>query len=564
MRGLEQIPWLYDLGLSFMERGWLGRARRWLVAGTRGRTLELGAGTGRDLPLYPSGQPVIALDPHPQNIDAARRRAPSVPHVRARAEALPFRDGSFDTVVSSLVFCSVDDPAAGLAEIRRVLRPGGRLRMLEHVRSRRRFSAWLQDVGQPGWTWVTGGCRPNRDTERLVREEGFKLDPASRESRGAFRRFEALLLAAALLLPGFALAAASGPALPPADLPAPLAVGTDEPAALYLTPYTAPEPPGFTKERVAESISAEPEPWFDLPHAFVERRIFDVVNGFDRFFADERDVDKLRSNSFLRVRSEARVDRDGKAVIATSFRADLSLPYLEKRLRRFRVLIEDAGRALGETAVGAPTGGTNGHPDAVLRFTLLEAIRSSMDLGGGVLLAMPPGLVGRLRFRHVHELGPVAIARFALVGFWNTADHFGSNATLSFEHALAPRLLLRWTNASVITQRSNGFQSGSELALLANVGKYTAITVLGSAAVPSRPELVVQSWRVAARLRTSLYSRWIFGEVEPEVTWPLDAAGGRRAVPAVVFRIEVQFEERPPAARNVGALPPDAPCLADV
>jgi ubiquinone/menaquinone biosynthesis C-methylase UbiE len=191
VRGLEQIPWLYDLGLALLERGSLGRWRRWLVGGTRGRTLELGAGTGRDLQLYPAGQPLIALDPHPGNIATALRRAPWVPHVRARAEALPFRDGVFDTVVSSLVFCSVDDPAAGLAEIRRVLRPGGRLRMMEHVRSSRRLWGWLQDVGQPTWTWLTGGCRPNRDTERLVREAGFDVEPTSRRRRGTFVRFEA-------------------------------------------------------------------------------------------------------------------------------------------------------------------------------------------------------------------------------------------------------------------------------------------------------------------------------------------------------------------------------------
>ena len=191
MRGLEQIPWLYDLGLALMERGRLGRWRRWLVGGTRGATLEIGVGTGRDLPLYPAGQPVVAIDPHPQNLAAARRRAHGAALVRARAEALPFRDGAFQTAVSSLVFCSVDDPVAGLAEIRRVLRPGGRLRMMEHVRSHGRLAGWLQDATQPAWTWLTGGCRPNRDTERLVRESGFELDPASLRAEGIMVRFEA-------------------------------------------------------------------------------------------------------------------------------------------------------------------------------------------------------------------------------------------------------------------------------------------------------------------------------------------------------------------------------------
>src|SRR5512136_142637 len=107
--------------------------RRWLVGGALGRTLDVGCGTGRNLPLFPPGTRVVAVDPHPQNLARARRRAPGVSLVQARAEALPFRDGCFDTAVSGLVFCSVGDAPAGLAEVSRVLAPGGALRMLEHV-----------------------------------------------------------------------------------------------------------------------------------------------------------------------------------------------------------------------------------------------------------------------------------------------------------------------------------------------------------------------------------------------------------------------------------------------
>lgn len=191
MRGIEQIPWLYDACCAVMERGRFGRWRRWLAAGGRGRTLDLGCGTGRNLPLVGAGPSTIGVDPHRAPLLRARRRAPGVPLVQARAETLPFRDATFDTVLSGLVFCSVDDVPRGFAEVTRVLRPGGTLRMLEHVRSSTPWKARLQDLVQPAWTRLTGGCHPNRDTEAAVAAAGFAIDPATRRARGEMRRFTA-------------------------------------------------------------------------------------------------------------------------------------------------------------------------------------------------------------------------------------------------------------------------------------------------------------------------------------------------------------------------------------
>jgi len=93
--------------------------------------------------------------------------------------------------VSGLAFCSVSDPEAALAEVGRVLAPGGALRMLEHVRSKESLRARLQDWGQPAWSYLTGGCHPNRDTERTVERGGFVIESEGRRSRGAMRRFQA-------------------------------------------------------------------------------------------------------------------------------------------------------------------------------------------------------------------------------------------------------------------------------------------------------------------------------------------------------------------------------------
>ena len=192
MRGIDQTPWIYDAMMTVAEWTGLERWRRWLVGGARGQTLEVGCGTGRNLPLYPAGARVVGVDPGWQNLVRARRRVPNALLVRASAEALPFKDGSFDTAVSSLVFCSVPDPMKGLAEVKRVLAPRqGALRMLEHVRSNQPFTARLQDLVQPAWTWIAGGCHPNRDTERNVERAGFQIEEEGRRARKSMRRFQA-------------------------------------------------------------------------------------------------------------------------------------------------------------------------------------------------------------------------------------------------------------------------------------------------------------------------------------------------------------------------------------
>jgi ubiquinone/menaquinone biosynthesis C-methylase UbiE len=191
MRGIEQIPWLYDAICAIAEWRGLGRWRRWLADGARGRTLDLGCGTGRNLPLFPAGVRAIGLDPGLDSLRRARRRAPATVLVCASAEALPFRTAVFDTVVSGLVLCSVPDPARGLSEVRRVLRADGTLRALEHVRSARPWKGRFQDWIQPAWTRCTGGCHPNRETERLVEAAGFAIEAEGRRAEADLRRFAA-------------------------------------------------------------------------------------------------------------------------------------------------------------------------------------------------------------------------------------------------------------------------------------------------------------------------------------------------------------------------------------
>jgi SAM-dependent methyltransferase len=112
MRGVEEIPALYDAMMAFAEASGFREWREQLVAGADGLVLDVGCGTGRNLPLYGASPQVVGLDPRLQLLEAARRRSPRTALVAGSAEALPFRDGTFDVVVSGLVFCSVPDPVA--------------------------------------------------------------------------------------------------------------------------------------------------------------------------------------------------------------------------------------------------------------------------------------------------------------------------------------------------------------------------------------------------------------------------------------------------------------------
>jgi len=146
-----------------------------------GVVLEVGAGTGLNFSRYHPEQVerVEAIEPDAAMLAYARPRvrqaAVPITLTQAPVEALPFTDATFDSVVVTLVFCSVGDPARGMQEIKRVLKPQGTLFMFEHVRSQRSVMAHLQDAIVPLTTCLFGHCHWNRDTERVVREAGFHI-----------------------------------------------------------------------------------------------------------------------------------------------------------------------------------------------------------------------------------------------------------------------------------------------------------------------------------------------------------------------------------------------------
>lgn len=177
---------LYDRMMAATEEAGLAERRRGLIGEARGRVLEIGAGTGANVALYPAAVTELVLT-EPEAPMARRLRdrvaaeRPAARVVEAGADALPFDDGAFDTVVSTLVLCTVPDQARALAEISRVLAPGGRLLMLEHVRADDPSLARWQDRLEGVWGVMGRGCHPNRDTPAALRRAGFAVERLERD-----------------------------------------------------------------------------------------------------------------------------------------------------------------------------------------------------------------------------------------------------------------------------------------------------------------------------------------------------------------------------------------------
>jgi ubiquinone/menaquinone biosynthesis C-methylase UbiE len=184
----------YDRQIAFFERMQFAGGREWLGSRVRGRVLEVAIGTGRSLPFYPADTPVTGVDLSPEMLAIARRRAAeegrAVELIEGDAERLPVADASFDTVLCALSLCSIPDPAAAIAEMRRALVPGGRLLLLDHVASTWppvRAAQWLLERV----TIRTAGEHFTRRQLPLVEAAGFEVVETERLKAGTVERIHA-------------------------------------------------------------------------------------------------------------------------------------------------------------------------------------------------------------------------------------------------------------------------------------------------------------------------------------------------------------------------------------
>ncbi|MDQ0200003.1 ubiquinone/menaquinone biosynthesis C-methylase UbiE [Neobacillus ginsengisoli] len=173
------FPKWYDFFMSPLEKGRFKSIRRDLLQRANGTVLEVGSGTGINFPYYQSVKKVTAIEPSQNMIERSNKRTElsivPIQIIRESAERLPFVDNTFDTVVATLVLCTIPNPEIALQEMKRVCKLDGKILLFEHVRMKNPFLAKLQDWLTPFWKKVCDGCNLNRDTVMMIKSNGLEI-----------------------------------------------------------------------------------------------------------------------------------------------------------------------------------------------------------------------------------------------------------------------------------------------------------------------------------------------------------------------------------------------------
>lgn len=185
----------YDFVMNPLEKRKFKTIRKKLLTGAKGKVLEIGSGTGVNFPLYKGAESVIAIEPSPYMIEQSHSKlkmaAVPIEVLNASAEELPFKADTFDCVVATLVFCTIENGDKAIEEIKRVCKAGGRILLFEHVIMENRILSTLQDYVTPIWKKVAGGCCLNKDTVKLLTDHRLQIIKVEKYYNGLFLLIEA-------------------------------------------------------------------------------------------------------------------------------------------------------------------------------------------------------------------------------------------------------------------------------------------------------------------------------------------------------------------------------------
>lgn len=190
------FPSIYDRVMQPIERSSFKQIRTELVGKAKRRVLEIGSGTGINFPYYKSVSQVDAIEPNPLMSKRAMQRTTKsnfpIQSYLVTAEELPFANDTFDSVVATLVFCTIPDPVIAIQEIKRVSKPDAKLLFFEHVRMNQKWLGKVQDLLTPTWKKICDGCHLNRNTLDLLLQEDISVKKIDSHFKGLFLTIECI------------------------------------------------------------------------------------------------------------------------------------------------------------------------------------------------------------------------------------------------------------------------------------------------------------------------------------------------------------------------------------
>lgn len=305
----------------------------------------------------------------------------------------------------------------------------------------------------------------------------------------------------------------------------------------------APVPFGVPAPETAVEVGV-----LERTHLRLERGIFERVIRIDNFFGTARTGDLRPPDFLLRWRNSLRLEEGGHVKYRTTVHGTMILPKISKRLR---LVISGESEADPVTTTLPEDPGQPGFDRTLqntrlvnteLRYTMIQKPAVNLFVGAGVRVKIPFESFVRTRFQFNFRLGEDTLARFGETLFWKSTDGLGETTEIALDRQLGRTTILRWANAGTVTQESQGLEWGTELSLLKELSPRSGITLSGGLSGVTDPTTRVETYRILARYRRNFLRPWLFYELEPEISWPRDAAGSYTSAYAFTFRFEIVFQ----------------------
>lgn len=313
-----------------------------------------------------------------------------------------------------------------------------------------------------------------------------------------------------------------------------------------VTPPAAPAP--VPVEQTFEGQVTEIGREVEKTHDRIEQGILDQVVRLDDFFGNVKTEANRKTRYYLRWRNSFRVDENGTIRPGMTLRASLVLSRISDRLR----LAITGDDEPDQTAPGLPEDPGNPGFDRTsrnarlvnteLRYGLVKTSDTDLFLGAGFRVKIPPEGFVRSRFQFVHNLDEVSLFRFGETLFIKNTSGLGETTEIDLERLLGRNTVVRWANSATLSEEFGGLEWGTELSLARKLSPKSAVTVGGGVYGNSRDAAMVGSYKLFTRYRRNFLRSWLFYELEPEVSWPRNAAGQYLTTFAITGRIEVVFQ----------------------